>query len=320
MYKNFLPSNLVVSLFIIPIFSIILFFILKDKVTESSVGESSAKFNLTKAVEEELTKKDGDSDGLLDWEERLYETDIDNPDSDGDGILDGLEVKTGTNPTDPFNKEFRKSEIKKVINGENEYNYRNDTNLTQTDKFSRDLFVKIAELKGSNLINNVSAQNRIIEEVLEKNIKDFVPLEIKNSYTKKDLKTSNSLSVGVFQEVFSNTYKSQKWDLVEDDIYLLAQFAESGDTKIFEKLSNNFSVYEKYKEDLLKISVPEEIYSFYLQYINSLHEYSYILKMIIDSREDPIGLVNHVQSLRNSLEKMEYTSQIFSFFFTNNNI
>ena len=42
--------------------------------------------------------KDTDNDGLLDWEEDLYKTDIYNPDTDADGYLDGEEINSGHNP------------------------------------------------------------------------------------------------------------------------------------------------------------------------------------------------------------------------------
>lgn len=43
--------------------------------------------------------KDSDGDGLRDWEERLWITDIHNTDSDGDGTGDGEEVSLGRNPS-----------------------------------------------------------------------------------------------------------------------------------------------------------------------------------------------------------------------------
>lgn len=42
--------------------------------------------------------KDTDGDGLKDWEEDLYNTDIYNPDTDNDGFLDGEEINSGHNP------------------------------------------------------------------------------------------------------------------------------------------------------------------------------------------------------------------------------
>ena len=46
----------------------------------------------------ESQNKDMDNDGLLDWQENLYNTDPSNPDTDADGYLDGEEINSGHNP------------------------------------------------------------------------------------------------------------------------------------------------------------------------------------------------------------------------------
>ncbi len=49
----------------------------------------------------DFTDRDSDSDGLPDWEERLYGSDPFKTDSDGDGTLDGVEVRIERNPALP---------------------------------------------------------------------------------------------------------------------------------------------------------------------------------------------------------------------------
>ena len=68
------------------------------------IGFAYATFNLTRketyvattleatTTNSALLAKDGDSDGLKDWEEQLWKTDPYNPDTDGDGLNDGEEV------------------------------------------------------------------------------------------------------------------------------------------------------------------------------------------------------------------------------------
>ena len=58
--------------------------------------ESLLGIEFEKRTEESL--KDSDNDGLKDWEEELFHTDLLNPDTDGDGYLDGEEVDSGHNP------------------------------------------------------------------------------------------------------------------------------------------------------------------------------------------------------------------------------
>ena len=51
-----------------------------------------------KATTVESQSIDTDNDGLKDWEENLYKTDLLNPDTDNDGYFDGEEINSGHNP------------------------------------------------------------------------------------------------------------------------------------------------------------------------------------------------------------------------------
>ncbi len=55
---------------------------------------------IKKKAEEVAEKNNGDTDldGLLDWEEELYKTDIENPDTDNDGVSDKDEVDQNRSP------------------------------------------------------------------------------------------------------------------------------------------------------------------------------------------------------------------------------
>ena len=70
-------------------------FVLKYSSRESLLGINFGSKN-SKISQENF--KDSDNDGLRDWEEELFGTDINNPDTDGDGYLDGEEVDSGHNP------------------------------------------------------------------------------------------------------------------------------------------------------------------------------------------------------------------------------
>ncbi len=65
-----------------------------------SKKDALSQFTLWGAKETtiESQTKDSDNDGLKDWEENLYKTDLLNPDTDGDGYLDGEEINSGHNP------------------------------------------------------------------------------------------------------------------------------------------------------------------------------------------------------------------------------
>ncbi len=57
--------------------------------------------NAAHAALTQKLQKDSDSDGLKDWEEAIFHTDLHNPDTDGDGTPDGEEIKQGRDPLKP---------------------------------------------------------------------------------------------------------------------------------------------------------------------------------------------------------------------------
>ncbi len=68
---------------------------------EADYRAQSALAIQTAGATQNPTDIDTDYDGLPDWKERLYGSDINNPDTDGDGTNDGAEVRLGRNPVMP---------------------------------------------------------------------------------------------------------------------------------------------------------------------------------------------------------------------------
>ena len=88
-------------------------------------------------AQSEKLNKDSDGDGLKDWEEELWRTDPNKPDTNGDGINDFEEIRMGINPigtstTDMLSTTTLATKVNPSI----------ESDLTDTDKFSRELFAK----------------------------------------------------------------------------------------------------------------------------------------------------------------------------------
>lgn len=60
-----------------------------DSLSLNSEEELQMQFEALAALEQQ----DSDGDGLRDWEEALWGTDVNNPDSDGDGVMDGEQIR-----------------------------------------------------------------------------------------------------------------------------------------------------------------------------------------------------------------------------------
>ncbi len=99
-FKNFILNNKI-NIFYFFVILIISFFIIQnfllvDKFKKT--GEINEKISEQISKLEKSKDIDSDGDGLKDWEEFLYKTDINKTDSDGDGISDFDEVAKKSDP------------------------------------------------------------------------------------------------------------------------------------------------------------------------------------------------------------------------------
>ena len=102
---------------------------------------------------------DDDKDGLSNWEESIYGTNLNNPDSDGDGNLDGEEILSNHDP------------LKKGPNDIYQQKKGALTKQEQEAKTATDAFAKVALL---NFFNNPASQNfsSLTPEQLDSKLKE----------------------------------------------------------------------------------------------------------------------------------------------------
>ena len=252
-----------------------------------------ARADLLVALGDELTNKDSDEDGLQDWEERLYKTDTTKADTDGDGSLDGLEVQVGTDPLDPFNLESKNRQKETEALDEEEYYYKNDPNLTITDKLSRDLLVKTLELKDAKLFNNISAKENLLDELLDEN-----EVVIENKYQRDDLNISESLSSSEFKEEYVGVIEKYNLDVLEDDYYLLAMYMESGEESYLQELKYHIDLYEKIENELILMKVSDSGAPVFFEYMNALGKYNDAWEYLVNMNVDPIASLQIIKKIR----------------------
>ena len=204
----------------------------------------------------DLLNKDTDKDGILDWEEPLW----------------GLDpTKTETTPGVPDSSVIKKLRAEQGTNtGETSGDYAE--NLTETDKFSRELFSTIASLNQSGAMDQATAE-KIGNDLMEK---------MKNSasgkvFTLLDIKTTSDNSVTSIKKYVSsvdalNSNLEKKYPLQGNVIDILEKFIideNNVDVNVLKELDPNIKQAQEGISGMLKISVPSELAQVHLDVINA---------------------------------------------------
>ena len=203
---------------------------------------------------QDLVNKDTDGDGVLDWEENLWGTDPNKKDTNGDGVGD-------------------KAEIEK-IKAENNTNEENaapidENNLTETDKFARELFATISTLNQSGQVDQETVDK--ITDALADRIKNNPPRKI---YKITDIKTSKETgktAVTKYNDALNALYK--KYPINGDVISIFNELTSDQDTtdqKVLNSLDPIIKQTSLFVDGMTKISTPVFVVNEHLALLNSL--------------------------------------------------
>ncbi|MCK5588743.1 MAG: hypothetical protein KAI16_00320 [Candidatus Pacebacteria bacterium] len=293
-FSHYLPSRFVLFFVIIPAIFFVVFFLTKDYFFKGSFLKNMGQNHPAEIFDLESTERDTDGDGLLDWQEKLYKTDVNKKDTDGDGIVDGIEARMGTDPTDPFNIEFSK---KQEIAKKEEKTYKDDENLSKTDVVSRDFFIKLMELKESNLSFNKNAQKQVIDELIKEN-----KVTLFDKYNLEFLEISQNTTIKSFKKELENTLNNYSLENFKDETILFSQWLEEKNDDYLIIINDQVTKYKELEEELLKLKVPNSLKILYLEYINSFVLYVEIIDSLENFKDDPV-LVSSMILLYNKAEK-----------------
>lgn len=304
--KKYLPSRRVISFIILPVAFVILFFVLERQVDLSKEKKAKSIDSLERTVIYNIKEKDTDNDGLLDWQERLYGTNETIEDTDGDGIPDGIEVKQGTDPLDKFNsgikEDVEKIEDKTVIS------YKENKNLTVTDRVARDIFTKTIDLKKTNLNKNEGAISVVADEVFDQSGVYSISFY---SIEKEDLSISKTTSKSRFKsKLFATLNKYDNGKSMENELILSYKMIVDSNQDARKKLENILQMFIDLKSDLLKNKVPNDskLIELYLDYLNSLNLISDFVKSSLNYETDPVKSLAFLQSFDRIKSIMSYRS------------
>lgn len=240
--------------------------------------------------QEILAKKlaiDSDNDGLVDWEETLWQTDENNPDTDGDGAKDGQEVKLGRDP----NKAGPDDVYAKLIPPESsdsnnthsyQYQYNAELGTTLTDKLSRNLFLNYVQAKSAGLYNTDT--NQTIADGLSD---EFSGAGLYTNITEKNLRTTintelavrNYLnSVGAILEAIKNA--------LGDEFAIINEALDTNDNSSLSLLMGYENNYKAVLNKILNLSVPSDLIPEHLELARVFDTLAQVLSIIRKANND----------------------------------
>lgn len=215
---------------------------------------------------------DQDTDGLADWLEEFYGSNLNNPDTDGDGTNDGDEISQKRNPiiAGPDDVLLTKNDF---IN--TDVDMTKFASGTLTDKTSIELFSQYITLKKQGLIKPEQGA-QMIEQISKNAVQQS---SLKPIYFKENLNivVSTKESISAYAERLSQI--------------ALGYFSTMDLHKNLPSLAYMTKVSEQYKlygQEASQMSVPDVFVDAHLTLINQLNNTSIFFNSVAKGEEDPV--------------------------------
>ena len=239
---------------------------------------------LTLEAAVEKAALDTDNDGLKDWEEALWKTDLKKADTDGDGAKDGDEIKEGRDPT--ISKLTADDTFKKP----EDYAKNSGTSTPKTisqkvaDEFASNYFTAKAHLSGGALSNK--AKEKLVLNFLLAMKKGASAY--KDKYAQKNVKISKTADTKNYLNRLGAVLDENFKEITEPEIDILNEMSSSGDFSHLDKLDSYILAYQKTIKFLEPESTPESYSTLHLALLNSMNNTLVAAESFRQMKDDPI--------------------------------
>jgi len=240
------------------LFLAVLFLIKRTTIFEKTtefIQDNQEGLTYNTATIGELVEKDTDGDTIPDWQEPLYGLDPTTK-----------ETVPGIPDITTINKLRAEQGLTTDIANEN------IENLTETEKFARELFSTATSLTQSGLMNQSMVDN--ISTSLNDRIKNSAPKKI---YTLADIKITDdntALAVQKYKNDLTNIYKKYTYQTMVEEV--LAKFAGDGttiDENALAELDPIITQTQNIINARLKMAVPSQLAQSHLNVINAMERW-----------------------------------------------
>lgn len=227
----------------------------------------------------ELVYRDTDGDTIPDWEEALWGTDP---------------TKKETTPGTPDTTVISKLKTSQELGLEDEQN------LTETDKFSRELFSTIASLSQAGTIDQETV-DKLSSSLIER-IQNTPQRKI---FTTSDIKITNDDSIAAFKK-YNDTIDAinKKYPVQGDIIEILQKFiidANNVDASVLQELDPIIKQVQNIINATLEAEVPQSIASLHIDFLNAGEKYIENLTDIKLYDTDPLMALSAITQFEKNL-------------------
>lgn len=272
--------------------------------TQSEVGTGSLV-----PIDDPLLKQaadiDTDGDGLRDWEERLWKTNVLVKDSDGDGTSDTQEIEANRNPLVKGPNDQRRDTIDLLAT----YEEGESETLNTTDKVAREFFVEYLSYKKGGRQLTDTELNSVINNAIAQ-VDSVTP---KPTVTLSQISTipDSPEAFKTFGNSLGKLYASHPF-IHGDERIFLKQLIETGDLAALAKLQSNATGYATFANELLATPSPQSVAKLHLNHVIAMQKHASMIAQFAEYVSDPLetyGAVSQyeiiVMELMNSIKAVQ---------------
>jgi hypothetical protein len=285
------------------VFLAVIFF-LKNQSNYKNQASQDAVLAYGNLAVKDLVEKDTDLDGIQDWEEGLWGTDPTKKDTNDDGTPDNVEIA-------------RMKTERQLAGEDGQINLSpEEENLTQTDKFSRELFTTVAALNQTGQVDQ-NTVDTLTTSLVEK-IKNP---EIRKTFIISDILTTEDNSLAAFQQyntAVNNLYTQNP--INGNALDILQEFVGDGENiniNALTKLDPILNQTKSFIDGMLKIKVPSSIAPLHLDITNSLQRLVENLTDLQLFESDPVIAMSAMSKYEENTALLEASAKKMSDVITN---
>ncbi len=217
-------------------------------------------------IQENEINKDSDGDGLKDWEENLWKSDIHDPDTDSDGTPDGEEVREGRDPTiaGPNDTLKKETAIKNIIENAGQ------SDANSTEKLSQEFFAEYLSVKQDGQDITESQKETMIGNLLAKQVSSSSGYKTYTASQFNVISDGSAEAIRAYGNTLGGIITQNSVTDLENEISILQTAVTDQNAEKLNDLDPIITKYQAIIDASLKISVPPTAAELHVNFVNAV--------------------------------------------------